>query len=80
MTHTRGHYKDFDNWANLTGDFSWSYENVVPLFNRVEQIDENKDTYLENSDFHQLGNAWVQAGESVGYNICDFNEFYQEGL
>ena len=36
MIYARGNRKDYDNWANLTGDHSWSYDNVLPFFKRSE--------------------------------------------
>ena len=36
LMYTRGHPKDFDNWANLTGDSRWNYENVLPFFKKSE--------------------------------------------
>ena len=32
----RGAAADYDEWAELTGDPSWSYENVLPVFTRME--------------------------------------------
>ena len=34
MLYVRGHPLDYDNWANLTGDLTWSYENVLPYFKK----------------------------------------------
>lgn len=36
MVHSRGSPKDFDNWAAITGDESWSYENVLQYFKKSE--------------------------------------------
>lgn len=32
----RGSPYDYQRWANLTGDDSWLYENVLPYFKRIE--------------------------------------------
>lgn len=32
MLYVRGHPLDYDNWANLTGDPIWNYENVLNDF------------------------------------------------
>lgn len=39
MIHLRGHKKDFDNWANVTGDPSWSWEGVLPYFKSYEDYE-----------------------------------------
>lgn len=34
MLYVRSHPMDYDNWANLTGDPGWKYENLVKYFKR----------------------------------------------
>jgi choline dehydrogenase len=36
MIYMRGQARDYDEWASLTGDPSWSWERVLPLFKRSE--------------------------------------------
>jgi choline dehydrogenase-like flavoprotein len=36
MVYLRGHPRDYDNWANITGDGRWSYKNVLPYFLKSE--------------------------------------------
>ncbi len=36
MIYMRGQTRDYDEWASLTGDVSWSWEQVLPLFKRSE--------------------------------------------
>jgi choline dehydrogenase len=36
MIYMRGQARDYDEWASLTGDRSWSWERVLPLFKRSE--------------------------------------------
>jgi choline dehydrogenase-like flavoprotein len=38
MIHLRGSPKDFDNWARITGDEGWSYENVLRHFCSYEHF------------------------------------------
>lgn len=38
LVHNRGNPKDFDNWAQITGDSSWDYENVVKYFTKSERF------------------------------------------
>jgi choline dehydrogenase-like flavoprotein len=32
---TRGSVDDFDNWASVTGDDGWSWDNMAPYFKKV---------------------------------------------
>ncbi|GBQ70727.1 choline dehydrogenase [Ameyamaea chiangmaiensis NBRC 103196] len=32
----RGHRNDFDTWASVTGDASWSYDRVLEIYRRIE--------------------------------------------
>ena len=36
LTYFRGHRKDFENWANVTGDERWNYENVLKFYKMHE--------------------------------------------
>ncbi len=36
MVYMRGQSRDYDEWARLTGDESWSWKEVLPLFKRSE--------------------------------------------
>jgi len=38
LMYVRGSPKDFDNWANITGDSSWNYENLLPHFKAIENF------------------------------------------
>lgn len=74
MCYTRGHPRDYDEWAALAGD-GWSYRNVLPLFRRCE------DHCRGVSDYHGAGGelavqdlkfrnplsaVFVAAGEACG--------------
>ncbi len=34
FTPQKRHPLDYDNWANITGDTQWKYENVLPYFKK----------------------------------------------
>lgn len=38
MVHSRGSPKDFDNWAAITKDESWTYANVLQYFKKSENF------------------------------------------
>lgn len=39
--YVRGSPKDFDNWAEITNDSSWSYDEVLPYFKKSEAANAN---------------------------------------
>jgi choline dehydrogenase len=45
MIYMRGQARDYDEWATLTGDDSWSWERVLPLFRRSEDHWRGSDAY-----------------------------------
>ena len=49
MIYIRGSRHDYDEWAALTGDPSWSYERVLPYFKRSE------DNVRGESYYHATG-------------------------
>jgi choline dehydrogenase len=36
MIYMRGQARGYEEWAQLTGDSSWSWQNTLPLFRRSE--------------------------------------------
>ena len=45
MIYMRGQSRDYDQWAQLTGDDSWRWDNVLPLFRRSEDHWRGGDTW-----------------------------------
>lgn len=46
MFYLRGHPLDYENWANLTGDPTWSWDNVLPYFKK--SISQYKGEHQSN--------------------------------
>jgi choline dehydrogenase len=90
MIYMRGAAADYDEWAELTGDKSWSYEHVLPLFRRMEDNARGADRYhgvggpLRVEDLrspHPWTRAVVQSAVAAGYpRNDDFNGPTQEGV
>ena len=89
MIYIRGAAADYDEWASLTGDASWSYEHVLPLFRRMEDNARGADEWhgvggpLRVEDLrspHEWTTAAVESAVAAGYpRNDDFNGAAQEG-
>src|SRR5262245_5123515 len=44
MVFVRGQAQDYDHWAQL-GNRGWSYQDVLPIFKRMERYDGGSDKY-----------------------------------
>jgi choline dehydrogenase len=90
MIYIRGNPADYDEWAARTGDDSWSYDHVLPLFRRMEDNARGADAHhgvggpLRVEDLrspHPWTRAVVQSAVAVGYpRNDDFNGATQEGV
>lgn len=36
MVYTRGTVEDYDRWARVTGDYGWSWDEMIQYFEKVE--------------------------------------------
>ena len=90
MIYIRGAAADYDEWASLTGDESWSAEHVLPLFRRMEDNARGADRFhgvggpLRVEDPrspHSWSRAAVESAVAAGYpRNDDFNGATQEGV
>ena len=90
MIYIRGARADYDEWAELTGDASWSYDHVLPLFRRMEDNARGADRFhgvggpLRVEDLrspHPWTRAVVQSAVAAGYpRNDDFNGETQDGV
>ncbi|XP_035714022.1 glucose dehydrogenase [FAD, quinone] [Folsomia candida] len=85
MVYMRGNPNDFNNWAKLTGDASWSYANVLPYFKKSENYTGN---YLDPK-YHGTGGPlsvtskpddpiikdWMSAAKEMGFKNSDANAY-----
>ena len=61
----RGQARDYDEWARLSGDESWSWNNVLPLFKQSE------DHHAGASVFHGAGGEWRVEKQRLRWDILD---------
>lgn len=65
MIYMRGQARDYDHWAEVTGDDSWRWQNVLPLFKKSE------DYHLGPSEFHGAGGEWRVEKQRLRWDILD---------
>jgi choline dehydrogenase len=90
MLYLRGQARDYDEWAQLTGDSGWSWQNVLPIFMKSE------DHWRGADEKHGQGGEWRverpkltweileafadAAAESGIPKVDDFNRGNNEGV
>ena len=89
MVYVRGHAKDFDHWAEQ-GANGWSYADVLPYFQRMENVEGGEDGVRGRSGpmhvkrgprKNPLYSAFVEAGRQAGFELTDdYNGLKQEGF
>ncbi|MES9958777.1 MAG: GMC family oxidoreductase N-terminal domain-containing protein, partial [Sedimenticola sp.] len=73
MIYMRGQERDYDEWAVLTGDQSWSWKNVVPVFKRSE------DYWRGADEMHGDQGEWRVERQRLRWDILDrFSEAAQQ--
>ncbi len=65
MIYMRGQARDYDEWAALTGDPHWAWENVFPLFKAVE------DHWQGASPTHGAGGEWRVEKQRLSWDILN---------
>jgi choline dehydrogenase len=65
MIYMRGQAGDYDRWAEVSGDPSWRWEHVLPLFRRSE------DHHQGESGVHGSGGEWRVERQRLSWEILD---------
>jgi choline dehydrogenase len=88
MLFVRGAREDFDGWA-AEGCQGWAFDDVLPLFKRLETAEVGKDDLRGRSGpmhvqrlrtTHPLGSVFLEAARECGYPVnTDYNGASQEG-
>jgi len=65
MIYMRGQSRDYENWAALTGDDTWRWNNVLPAFRQHE------DYYLGADEMHGAGGEWRVEKQRLRWDILD---------
>lgn len=78
MIYMRGQARDYDNWARLTGDDAWTWENALPDFKAHEnhyKLDDGADPATGDnsrfSDLHGHGGEWRVEKQRLRWDVLD---------
>ncbi|SEJ87894.1 MULTISPECIES: GMC family oxidoreductase [unclassified Variovorax] len=65
MIYMRGQSRDYEHWADVTGDEGWRWQNVLPAFKKHE------DHYLGANEMHGAGGEWRVEKQRLRWDILD---------
>ena len=65
MIYMRGQARDYDHWAELTGDDTWRWRNTLPYFKQHE------DHYKGANALHGTGGEWRVEKQRLRWDVLD---------
>jgi choline dehydrogenase len=65
MLYLRGQARDYDQWAQLTGDAGWAWQNVLPVFMQTE------DHWRGADEKHGQGGEWRVEPVKLRWDILE---------
>ncbi|HSV58386.1 MAG TPA: GMC family oxidoreductase N-terminal domain-containing protein [Variovorax sp.] len=65
MIYMRGQSRDYDHWAQVTGDARWRWDNCLPYFKRHEDYHKGADA------LHGAGGEWRVEKQRLRWDILD---------
>ena len=65
MLYMRGQARDYDEWAGLTGDPTWAWDRVLPIFKGTE------DYWGGADEAHGSGGEWRVEQQRLSWEILD---------
>ncbi len=65
MIYMRGQARDYDHWAQLTGDANWTWDHCLPYFKKHE------DYYKGADALHGVGGEWRVERQRLRWDILD---------
>jgi len=65
MVYMRGQKRDYDEWAAVTGDSSWRWDAVLPLFKKSE------DHWRGGDEAHGVGGEWRVEQQRLEWEILN---------
>ena len=89
LLYVRGQPEDYDRWRQM-GNTGWGWDDVLPLFRRLERYERGEDAYrgrsgplevTESPNRRPVCDAWIEAAVAAGYaKNQDYNGSRQEGV
>ncbi|MCL7939926.1 GMC family oxidoreductase N-terminal domain-containing protein [Halomonas sp. ATCH28] len=74
MLYIRGQSRDYDGWAEATGDDAWRWENCLPDFVKHEdhhRLDAGGDADGAHRDYHGHGGEWRVEKQRLKWQVLD---------
>ncbi|WP_413772152.1 GMC family oxidoreductase [Marinobacter sp. ANT_B65] len=74
MLYIRGQARDYDRWAEITGDDAWSWNNCLPDFMRHEDhygLDDGDHTDSSHEQFHGHGGEWRVERQRLKWQVLE---------
>ena len=78
MIYMRGQARDYENWANVTGDETWNWTSALEAFKSHEdhwKLDKGADPLTSNnsrfSDMHGHGGEWRIEKQRLSWDVLD---------
>ncbi|MGM0693467.1 MAG: GMC family oxidoreductase [Pseudomonadota bacterium] len=74
MLYIRGQARDYDSWAEATGDDAWRWENCLPDFMKHEdhhRLDAGGDADAAHRDYHGHGGEWRVEKQRLNWQVLD---------
>jgi choline dehydrogenase len=65
MIYMRGQSRDYEQWAEITGDDNWRWDQCLPAFLQHE------DHYKGSSEFHRAGGEWRIEKQRLRWDVLD---------
>lgn len=65
MIYMRGQRQDYEDWARLSGDPAWGWDQVLPVFKRSEDYHRGAD------EFHGAGGEWRVEAQRLRWDILE---------
>ncbi|MGM0614359.1 MAG: GMC family oxidoreductase [Pseudomonadota bacterium] len=74
MLYLRGQARDYNHWAELTGDDAWRWDNCLADFMKHEnhyRLDEDGDGDNEHRRYHGHGGEWRIEKQRLSWQVLD---------
>ncbi len=74
MLYIRGQARDYNQWAEVTGEQAWNWENCLPDFMRHEdhyRLDEGGDADPDHHKYHGHGGEWRVEHQRLKWKVLE---------